>query len=116
MPIALLMCGSFLLVGPSLWRALFPLDRPIAAGALTRVVAYAGVGAAVVLGVGRGLPGLAGAGPTFMTTEAEPRRVHGALLGRRLGLARDIDLELDLRRARARAEALARGRSRRSSR
>src|SRR5262245_43579346 len=45
-PIALLMCGSFLLVGPSLWRALFPIDRPIAAGALTRVLAYAGAGAA----------------------------------------------------------------------
>src|SRR5688572_27826285 len=67
-PIALLMCGSFLLVGPSLWRALFPLDRPIAQGALSRVVGYAGVGAAVVLGVGRGLPGLVGVGVTFMTT------------------------------------------------
>ncbi|MBX3265015.1 MAG: histidine kinase [Labilithrix sp.] len=107
-PIALLMCGSFLLVGPSLWRALFPLDRPIAAGALTRVVVYAGVGAAVVLGVGRGLPGLAGAGTTFMTTEPSLAVCMALFWVGGWGLARDIDLELHLRRARARAEALAR--------
>lgn len=107
-PIALLMCGSFLLVGPSLWRALFPLDRPIASGALTRVVVYAGVGAAVVLGVGRGLPGLAGAGPTFMTTEPSLAVCMALFWVGGWGLARDIDLELHLRRARARAESLAR--------
>lgn len=107
-PIALLMCGSFLLVGPSLWRALFPLDRPIAAGALTRVIVYAGVGAAVVLGVGRWLPGLAGAGPTFMTTDPSIAVCLALFWVGGWGLARDIDLELHLRRARARAEALAR--------
>jgi len=107
-PIALLMCGSFLLVGPSLWRALFPLDRPIAAGALSRVIVYAGVGAAVVFGVGRGLPGLAGAGPTFMTTGPSLVVCMALFWVGGWGLARDIDLELHLRRARARAEALAR--------
>ena len=107
-PIALLMCGSFLLVGPSLWRALFPLDRPIAAGALSRVIVYAGVGAAVVLGVGRGLPGLAGAGPTFMTSDPSLAVCMALFWVGGWGLARDIDLELHLRRARARAEALAR--------
>jgi two-component system, LytTR family, sensor histidine kinase AlgZ len=107
-PIALLMCGSFLLVGPSLWRALFPLDRPIAAGALTRVIVYAGVGAAVVLGVGRGLPGLAGAGVTFMTTEPSLAVCLALFWVGGWGLARDIDLEENLRRARARAELLAR--------
>ena len=107
-PIALLMCGSFLLVGPSLWRALFPLDRPIAAGALTRVVVYAGVGAAVVLGVGRILPGLAGAGPTFMTSNPSLAVCVALFWVGGWGLARDIDLEMHLRRARARAEALAR--------
>jgi hypothetical protein len=107
-PIALLMCGSFLLVGPSLWRALFPLDRPIAAGAISRVLAYAGVGAAVVLGVGRFLPGLVGVGPTFMTTEPSLAVCLALFWVGGWGLARDIDLEAHLRRARARAEALAR--------
>lgn len=107
-PIALLMCGSFLLVGPSLWRALFPLDRPIAAGALSRVIVYAGVGAAVVLGVGRGLPGLLGAGITFMTTEPSLAVCVALFWVGGWGLARDIDLEENLRRARARADLLAR--------
>ena len=107
-PIALLMCGSFLLVGPSLWRALFPLDRPIAVGALTRVMVYAGVGAAVVLTVGRVLPGLAGAAPTFMTSDPSLAVCMALFWVGGWGLARDIDLEMHLRRARARAEALAR--------
>lgn len=107
-PIALLMCGCFLLVGPSLWRALFPIDRPIAAGAVTRVLVYAGVGAAVVLGVGRGLPGLAGAGVTFMTTQPSLAVCMALFWVGGWGLARDIDLEDNLRRARARAELLAR--------
>jgi len=107
-PIALLMCGSFLLVGPSLWRALFPLDRPIAAGAVTRVLVYAGAGAAVVFAVGRLVPGLAGAGPTFMTTNPSLAVCMALFWVGGWGLARDIDLELHLRRARARAEALAR--------
>lgn len=107
-PIALLMCGSFLLVGPSLWRALFPIDRPIAAGALSRVVVYAGVGAAVVLGVGRVLPGLAGAGVTVMTTEPSLAVCMALFWVGGRGLARDIELEDNLRRARARAELLAR--------
>jgi two-component system, LytTR family, sensor histidine kinase AlgZ len=107
-PIALVMCGSFLLAGPSLWRALFPLDRPIAAGALSRVIVYAGVGAAVVLGVGRLVPALVGIGPTFMTTEPSLAVCLALFWVGGWGLARDIDLEENLRRARARAEALAR--------
>ena len=112
-PIALLMCGSFLLVGPSLWRALFPLDRPIAAGALTRVLVYAGVGAAVVLGVGRGLPGLAGAGPTFMTTEPSLAVCMALFWVGGWGLARDIESRAPpAPRARPGGGARSRGRSR----
>ncbi len=107
-PIALLMCGSFLFVGPSLWRALFPLDRPIAAGALARVIVYAGVGAAVVLGVGRALPGIFGGGTTFMTTSPSLAVCIALFWVGGWGLARDIDLEENLRRARARAELLSR--------
>ena len=49
-PLALLMCGSFLLVGPSLWRALFPMGTRLRATFVVstlRVFVYAAVGAAV---------------------------------------------------------------------
>ena len=107
-PIALLLCGSFLLVAPMSWRALFPLDKPIAAGALPRVVLYAAIGAAVVLGVGWVVPRLIGLGPTFMTTSPSLAVCLALFWVGGWGLARDIDLETHLRRARARAEALAR--------
>jgi signal transduction histidine kinase len=107
-PIALLLCGSFLLVAPMSWRALFPLDKPIAAGALTRVVLYAAIGAAVVLGVGWAVPRAFGLGPTFMTTSPSLAVCLALFWVGGWGLARDIDLEENLRRARARAEALAR--------
>lgn len=107
-PIALLLCGSFLLVAPMSWRALFPLDKPIAAGALPRVVLYAAIGAAVVLGVGWVVPRVLGLGPTFMTTSPSLAVCLALFWVGGWGLARDIDLETHLRRARARAEALAR--------
>jgi hypothetical protein len=107
-PIALVMCGGFLLVGPSLWRALFPLDRPIAQGAVARVLAYAGVGATVVIGVGRVIPAVLGVGVTFMTTQPSLVVCMALFWVGGWGLARDIDLEENLRRARARAESLAR--------
>lgn len=107
-PIALAMCASFLVVGPSLWRALFPLDRPIAAYAITRVLVYAGVGAAVVFIVGAWLPALLGAGVTFMTEQPSLAVCIALFWVGGWGLARDIDLEESLGRARARAAALAR--------
>ncbi len=107
-PIALALCGSFLLVGPSLWRTLFPLDRPIGRTALLRVLVYAGVGVAVVAGVGRVLPGLVGAGMTFMTTPPSLAVCIALFWVGGWGLARDIELEENLRRARARAELLGR--------
>lgn len=107
-PIALALCASFLVVGPSLWRALFPLDRPIAQSALLRVLVYAGVGAAVVLLVGRLLPALFGIGVTFLTTEPSLVVCLALFWVGGWGLARDIELETHLRRARARAVELAR--------
>lgn len=107
-PIALLLCGSFLLVAPMSWRALFPLDKPIAAGALPRVLLYAAIGAAVVLGVGWVVPRVFGLGPTFMTTSPSLAVCLALFWVGGWGLARDIDLETHLRRARARAEALGR--------
>ena len=107
-PIALLMCGSFLLVGPSLWRALFPMDRERSAPAVARAALYAVVGAALVLGIGRVLPGLVGAGQTFLTTKPSLAVCVALFWVGGWGLARDIDLEEQFRRERARAEALQR--------
>ncbi|HEY8075288.1 MAG TPA: histidine kinase [Labilithrix sp.] len=107
-PLALLMCGSFLLVGPSLWRALFPMDRPLNASAIPRVLVYAGVGATLVLGIGRIIPELVGAGMTFLTTTPSLAVCVALFWVGGWGLARDIELEEHLRRERARAEALSR--------
>lgn len=110
-PLALLMIGSFLLVGPSLWRALFPMDRPVnvdhAANAL-RVALYAVVGATLVLGIGRALPDLVGAGSTFLTTKPSLGVCVALFWVGGWGLARDIELEEHLGRERARGEALER--------
>jgi two-component system, LytTR family, sensor histidine kinase AlgZ len=105
-PLALLMCGSFLLVGPSLWRALFPMDRPLEASAALRVLLYAGVGATLVLGIGRALPDMVGAGQTFLTTKPSLAVCVALFWVGGWGLARDIELEERLLRERARVEAL----------
>ena len=107
-PIALLLCGSFLLVGPSLWRALFPMDREPKSPPLARVALYAFVGAVLVLTIGRALPELVGAGTTFLTTNPSLVVCVALFWVGGWGLARDIDLEENLRRERARAEALER--------
>jgi hypothetical protein len=107
-PLALLMCGSFLLVAPSLWRALFPMDRPLDAGSPLRVLLYAGVGAAVVLGIGLVLPDLVGAGRTFLTSVPSLAVCVALFWVGGWGLARDIELEEHLRRERARGESLER--------
>jgi len=110
-PLALLLCASFLLVGPSLWRALFPMDGHAGATLVARalrVVLYAGVGATLVLGLGRVLPGLVGAGTTFLTTTPSLAVCVALFWVGGWGLARDIELEEHLARERARAEALAR--------
>ena len=105
-PLALLMCGSFLLVGPSLWRALFPMDRPLTATAALRVLLYAGVGATLVLGIGRALPDMVGAGQTFLTSKPSLAVCVALFWVGGWGLARDIELEEHLVRERARVEAL----------
>jgi two-component system, LytTR family, sensor histidine kinase AlgZ len=107
-PLALLLCGSFLLVGPSLWRALFSMEGEPRAPAPLRVVLYALVGATLVLGIGRVVPELVGAGTTFLTTRPSLVVCVALFWVGGWGLARDIDLEEHLRRERARAEALAR--------
>ncbi len=112
-PLAILMCGSFLLVGPALWRALFPMSRrgpprPMQPSDALRVLVYAGVGATLVLGIGRALPDLVGAGTTFLTTKPSLAVCVALFWVGGWGLARDIELEEHLHRERARAEALER--------
>ena len=110
-PLALLMCGSFLLVAPALWRALFPMDRPFAGEYLlnlARVTVYALVGATLVLGIGRALPDLVGAGRTFLTSPPSLAVCVALFWVGGWGLARDIELEEHLRRERLRGELLER--------
>lgn len=107
-PLALLMCGSFLLVGPSLWRALFPMDRPLDVSAALRILLYAVVGATLVLGIGRALPEMVGAAPTFLTSKPSLAVCVALFWVGGWGLARDIELEERLLRERARVEALER--------
>lgn len=121
-PLALLLCGGFLLVGPSLWRALFPMERgvrrrglgqgpaapPARPNPLVRLALYGGVGAALVFGIGEVLPKLIGAGRTFLTSGPSLVVCVALFWVGGWGLARDIDLEEHLRRERARSEALER--------
>lgn len=114
-PLALLMCGSFLLVGPLLWRYLFPgLGGPDASRAdargqsLLRAFVYGVVGATVVLFVGRVLPSLVGARPTFLTSTPSLGVSVALFWVGGWGLARDIELEERLAREHARNEELSR--------
>ncbi len=92
-PLALLMCASFLLIGPSLWRALFPMDRRVDVTSFLRVILYAFVGATLVLGIGRGLPDLVGTGQTFLTSKPSLVVCVALFWVGGWGLARDIELE-----------------------
>jgi LytS/YehU family sensor histidine kinase len=84
-----------------------PLATSIVSNVL-RVLVYAGVGATVVLGIGRALPDLVGAGTTFLTTKPSLAVCVALFWVGGWGLARDIDLEEHLRQERARGEALER--------
>lgn len=106
-PLALAMCGSFLLVGPLLWRWLFPMNEK-RGEPLARAFVYASVGAVVVVGIGRVLPQLVHARPTFLTSTPSLGVSVALFWVGGWGLARDIELEEHLAHERARAEALAR--------
>ncbi len=107
-PLALAMCGAFLLVAPALWRKLFPMggassDTPLAA----RAALYALAGLTLVVGIGRGLPLVIGGRATFLTTFPSLVVCVALFWVGGWGLARDIDLEAHLAEQRARNEALA---------
>jgi LytS/YehU family sensor histidine kinase len=78
------------------------------ASSAIRVLVYAAVGATVVLGIGRAIPDMVGAGETFLTTNPSLAVCVALFWVGGWGLARDIELEENLRRERARGEALSR--------
>ena len=107
LPLAILMCATFLLFAPTLWRALFPQVEP-QGSAVTRAAVYGVVGAILVVGVGRGLPAIIGMGRTFLTTRPSLLVSVALFWVGGWGLARDIDLEANLRREQARSVELER--------
>lgn len=104
-----LMCLTFLVVAPTLWRHLFPMDRVSPTPALSAIV-YGGVGVALIVGIGRGVSDLVGMGTTFLTTRPSLLVETALFWVGGWGLARDIDFEENLRRERTRAEELERAR------
>ncbi len=108
LPLAVLMCATFLLCAPTLWRALFPDQSASTWSAVTRALVYGAIGALLVVGVGRGLPATIGMGYTFLTTRPSLLVSVALFWVGGWGLARDIDLEANLRREQARSLELER--------
>ena len=105
MPLGVLMCVTFALLAPYLWRR---LAAPAGQHAASGVLAYALAGVLVVAILGVVIPHLLGVGVTLLTGR-ESILVSLALFWvGGWGLGRDIEFEADLERTRARAEALAR--------
>lgn len=104
-----LMCAAFVLVAPTLWRHLFPMnDDGKKRNPVVSVAVYGGVGIALVVGIGRGLSDLVGMGTTFLTSRPSLLVEVALFWVGGWGLARDIDFEENLRRERARAKELER--------
>jgi len=100
------MCVAFLLTGPWLWRACFPLGRPVALRAL-RALVYGLGGLLVIYGTGAVLPRVMDLSWTFLTDTTSLLVLLALYWVGGWGLGRDIDLEAQLVRERARVEALA---------
>ncbi len=102
-----LMCTAFVLVAPTLWRHLFPMEGEHKSPVRSALI-YGGVGVALVVGIGRGLADLVGMGTTFLTSRPSLLVEVALFWVGGWGLARDIDFEEKLRRERARAVELER--------
>ena len=106
LPIGAVMCLTFVLLAPYLWRRW----RPLGAGApnWSGLIGYGLAGCAVVGALGLGVPWAFGVGTTFLTGQ-ESLTVSLALFWvGGWGLGRDIDFERNLERERQRADGLAR--------
>ncbi|UQA55978.1 sensor histidine kinase [Polyangium aurulentum] len=97
------LCASFTLLAPVSWRAI-AADRPT----LLRVLAYAALGAIVVLGIGGVIPRWLRLPPSLLTAPWNLVCSLALYWVGGWGLGRDIDLEMRLVAQRERAERLAR--------
>jgi hypothetical protein len=104
-PLALLLCLTFVLVAPVSYRVLFPDEVPWPQGAV-RLALYAALGTGAVLTVGFVLPRLLGLPRTFLTTRTSLVVSAALFLVGGWGLGRDVGHEQELRRERERARAL----------
>ncbi len=107
LPVGALMCVVFLLAAPTSWRYLFPFHARRLPRALGAVI-YGAIGAALMAGIGRGIPAVFGVGNTFLTTRPVLLVAIALFWVGGWGLARDIDLEHHLHASQARTAALER--------
>ncbi len=106
-PLAILMCLSFVVVAPVSWRILFPERIDLRHGGV-RLILYGAIGTGVVLSIGVVVPRVLGMGHTFLTAPTSVVVSLALFLVGGLGLGRDIWLENRWLRAEARAQAHAR--------
>jgi len=106
-PLAILMCLSFVVVAPVSWRVLFPDRIDLRHGGI-RLILYGAIGAGVVLSIGVMVPRVLGMGHTFLTAPSSVVVSLALFLVGGLGLGRDIWLENRWLRAEARAQSHAR--------
>jgi hypothetical protein len=106
-PLAILMCLTFVVVAPVSWRVLFPDRIDLRHGGI-RLILYGAIGAGVVLSIGVVVPRALGMGHTFLTAPSSVVVSLALFLVGGLGLGRDIWLEHRWLRAEARAQAHAR--------
>ena len=93
-PIGLALCLAFVLVAPVSWRMLFPDGVAGGLRALSRLIVYTLIGLVVVLGLGWGVPTLAGAGPMFLGLPLNLAICLTLFLVGGWGLGRDIGFEV----------------------
>ena len=105
MPLGVLMCLAFALLGPYLWRRIAAPDGRIAPLGL---LAYAASGALVVAILAVAIPRALGIGLTLLTGRESVFVSLALFWVGGWGLGRDIEFEAGLAREQARAEALAR--------
>ena len=105
MPLGVLMCVTFALLAPYLWRR---LAAPGGRHAVPGLLAYGLAGGLVVAILGIVIPRMIGVGMTLLTGRESVLVSLALFWVGGWGLGRDIEFEADLGRARARSEALAR--------
>ncbi len=104
-PLAVVLCLAFVLIGPAAYRALFLSDAPFS---VLRLVVYVLLSVGTVGALGLVAPRLANMEDTFLTNTTTVGVSMALFVVGGWGLARDIDLEARLAEERARAEAMAR--------